>query len=408
MATQAANPKGEAPPRLLHPEDVQDWLVRGTNHERFIDNIFVGMCERLRAAGVPVARATLFFDTHNPEWLGARMLWKTGMAEAEVIMFDYGVEASTDFLVSPMFEVFNGASEVRQRLEPGYPAARDYPIYDDLRGQGFTDHVAWPLHHTLGKQHSITFASDQPGGFSDQAMACLRDILPIFALVSEVRLKNILARTYLETYVGRHASQQILAGATTRGSGFTVSAAIMICDLRDFTAMSDLCPRDDVIALLNGYFDAMAKPITRHGGEILKFMGDGLLAIFELSDPMAATNLLRAVAEGQAAVAELNLRNAGLGLPHLRYGVGAHVGEVMYGNIGSSNRLDFTAIGPAVNVASRLETLTKTVNRPVLVSRAFAEMAGSGVALEPMGLHELRGLGALVEVLAYPAAAAGT
>lgn len=397
-------PRGDAALAMRpDPREVVDWLVRDTTDQRYIDNIFVEMCQRLRAAGVPVARSTVFFDTHNPEWLGARFLWKTGMAEAEVITFDYGIEAMTDFLDSPMYEIYSGTPEVRKRLEPGHPATREYAIYESLRQEGLTDYIAWPLHHSLGKSHTMTFASDQPGGFSDTAIEALRAILPIFALVSEVRLKNILARTYLETYVGRHASELILAGATTRGSGFTVSAAVMICDLRDFTAISDASPRDDVIALLNGYFDAMAVPIARHGGEILKFMGDGLLAIFELSNPEAATNLLRAVREAQSAVAALNEQNMAKGLPGLRYGVGAHVGEVMYGNIGSTNRLDFTAIGPAVNVASRLETLTKTINRPVLVSRAFADRAAQDMALEELGLHDLRGLGEPVEVLALAA-----
>jgi adenylate cyclase len=295
-----------------HPREIVDWLVRGTKDQRYIDNIFVEMCQRLRAAGVPLARATVFFDTHNPEWLGARFLWKTGMTEADVITFDYGIETMPDFLESPMYEVSNGAPEVRKRLEPGHPATREYSIYDTLRREGLTDYIIWPLHHSLGKSHTVTFASDQAGGFSDAAVEALNAILPVFALVSEVRLKNVLARTYLETYVGRHASELILAGATTRGSGFTVSAAVMICDLRDFTAISDVFPRDDVIALLNGYFDAMAVSIARHGGEILKFMGDGLLAIFELSKPDAATNLMFAVSEAQSSVAALNQMNMAL------------------------------------------------------------------------------------------------
>jgi adenylate cyclase len=152
----------------------------------------------------------------------------------------------------------------------------------------------------------VTFATDRPGGFDDAHIAGLLKLLPVLALVSEIRVKNRLARTLLETYVGSHAGELILAGATRRGSGTTVRAAIMICDLRDFTRISDNWPRDDVIDLLNGYFDAMSEPIARHGGEILKFIGDGLLAIFPLSEPSACANLLHAVTEARQAMVALN------------------------------------------------------------------------------------------------------
>ena len=238
-------------------------------------------------------------------------------------------------------------------------------------------------------------------GFDDDHVAVLAEILPALALVSEIRLKNQLARTLLETYVGPHASEKILAGATTRGSGVTVDAAILICDLRNFTALSNLKPRDEVIDILNGYFDAMAEPIVRNGGEILKFMGDGLLAIFPLSNPAACSDLLRAIGEAQTALARLNNQNLSAGRDALGYGIGVHVGDVMYGNIGSRNRLDFTVIGPAVNIASRLENLTKEVKRSVLFSKAFVERAGCENKLEDVGSYSLRGLSEPITAYAF-------
>jgi adenylate cyclase len=223
----------------------------------------------------------------------------------------------------------------------------------------------------------------------------------VLALVSEIRIKNRLARTLLETYVGSHAGELILAGATRRGTGTTVSAAIMICDLRDFTKISDNWPRDDVIDLLNDYFDAMSEPILKHGGEILKFIGDGLLAIFPLSNPAACSNLLRAVSEAREAMAALNVRNRELSRAALNYGIGVHVGDVMYGNIGSRTRLDFTVIGPAVNMASRLEALTKQLGRPVLLSRAFADLVRGEFDLERIGEYAVRGFNEPVELFAY-------
>ncbi|WP_426229128.1 adenylate/guanylate cyclase domain-containing protein [Pararhizobium sp. DWP3-4] len=379
-----------------------EWLMTDTSDQRFIDNIFVDMCDRLNQAGIPVSRGTLHFRILHPQWLGARILWRKGMKEADIQTFGYGVEDTAQYRNSPIYELNTGAGVVRQRLEPAASAnAPPYPLYDELRAEGHTDYVAWPLKHTLGKHHIITFGSDRPGGFSDEDLAALADLLPAFALVSEIRLKNRFARTLLETYVGPHASEQILAGATTRGSGVTVGAAILICDLRDFTGISDMWPRDDVIELLNGYFDAMAEPIERHGGEILKFMGDGLLAIFPLSNAHACGDLLAAIREAQTAMAALNEENVEKGHQPLGYGIGVHVGDVMYGNIGSRSRLDFTVIGPTVNVASRLESLTKEVKRPVLLSRAFVEMAGCEARMESVGSHQLRGLSEPIDVFAF-------
>ncbi|PSH62940.1 adenylate/guanylate cyclase domain-containing protein [Phyllobacterium brassicacearum] len=380
---------------------ILDWLVTETRNERFIDNILVGMCKRLLDAGVPVTRATLHFRTHHPQWLGARILWRKGMSEAEIRTFDYGVEETAQYLNSPIYEINNGAPVVRRRLDEPKEDGPRYPLYDELQADGYTDYIAWPLDHTLDKRHVVTFATDRAGGFSEDHLAFLADLLPALALVSEIRLKNRLARTLLETYVGPHASEQILAGATTRGSGVTVGAAILICDLRNFTAISDLWPRDDVIELLNGYFDAMSGPIERHGGEILKFMGDGLLAIFPLSDPAACANLLQAISEAQTSVAEMNDENTRNGREALGYGIGVHVGDVMYGNIGSRKRLDFTVIGPAVNVASRLESLTKEIKRPILLSKAFVEMAGCISELENLGSFPLRGVGEPIDVYAF-------
>ncbi|PJG55557.1 adenylate/guanylate cyclase domain-containing protein [Bradyrhizobium forestalis] len=383
-------------------DGVVDWLTNGTRDERFIDNIFAQMCIRLQQAGIPVKRATLHILINHPQWLGARMMWSDGMREAEIALVDYDVRERSEYIGSAANEIHDGAAEVRERLEQDSSLGRQHALYDEMRARGLTDYVAWPLYHTLGKRHIVTFATDRPGGFDDAHVAGLKKLLPVLALVSEIRVKNRLARTLLETYVGTHAGELILAGATRRGSGTTVRAAIMICDLRDFTKISDNWPRDDVIDLLNDYFDAMSEPIVRHGGEILKFIGDGLLAIFPLHEPNACANLLHAVAEARKAMAALNERNSATGRAPLNYGIGVHVGDVMYGNIGSSSRLDFTVIGPAVNMASRLEALTKKVGKNVLLSRDFAELVAKQFELEHVGRHEVRGFSDPIELFAYP------
>lgn len=388
---------------LIHSgsDAVVDWLTNGTRGERFIDNIFAEMCNRLQEAGIPVKRSTLHILIQHPQWLGARLMWSDGMREAEIARVDYDVRERSEYIGSSANEILSGATEVRENLERDPALGRKHALYDEMRAKGLTDYVAWPLYHTLGKQHLVTFATDRPGGFDDAHIAALKKVLPVLALVSEIRVKNRLARTLLETYVGAHAGELILAGATRRGTGTTVRAAIMICDLRDFTKISDNWPRDDVIDLLNDYFDAMSDPIARHGGEILKFIGDGLLAIFPLDRPDACANLLRAVAEARQAMTALNQRNSGTGRAPLNYGIGVHVGDVMYGNIGSTTRLDFTVIGPAVNMASRLEALTKQIGKPVLLSRDFAELVMPEFELERIGQHAVRGFSEPIELFAF-------
>lgn len=388
---------------LIHSgsDAVIDWLTNGTRDQRFIDNIFAEMCIRLQQAGIPLKRSTLHVMIQHPQWLGARFMWSDGMREAEIARVDFDVRGRSEYIGSPANEMFDGATEVREDLERDPALGRKHALYDEMRAKGLTDYLAWPLYHTLGKRHLVTFSTDRPGGFDDAHVAALKKVLPVLALVSEIRVKNRLARTLLETYVGAHAGELILAGATRRGTGTTVRAAIMICDLRDFTKISDNWPRDDVIDLLNDYFDAMSEPIARHGGEILKFIGDGLLAIFPLHEPNACANLLRAVTEAREAMAALNERNKATGRAPLNYGIGVHVGDVMYGNIGSTSRLDFTVIGPAVNMASRLEALTKQIGKPVLLSRDFADLVTPEFELERVGQHAVRGFSEPIELFAF-------
>src|ERR1700739_1351454 len=273
-------------PVAAHPDsDVVHGLTHDTRDERFMDNIFAELCVRLQRAGIPVKRASLHLLIYHPQWLGARIMWADGMHEVELARFDHDVRGRPEYINGPANEIHDGAAEVRENLERDPSLGRKHAVYDEMRAKGLTDYVAWPLYHTLGKRHIVTL---------------------------------------LETYVGSHAGELILAGATRRGSGTTVRAAIMICDLRDFTRISDNWPRDDVIDLLNDYFDAISDPITRRGGEILKFMGDGLLAIFPLSQPAACANLLHAVAEARQAMVALNEKNNDIGRAHMSYGIGGN------------------------------------------------------------------------------------
>lgn len=370
---------------------VIEWLSQGVRDEPSSERIFVQLCERLMNTGVELSRSTLHFRVHHPQWLGTRLIWHRGQSDANVQNVAYDVEATDVFLRSPFHSVLTTGNEVRQKIQIHGP--HKFPVYDELREQGHTDYVAWPLDHTEGRRHLITFATDKREGFDKSDIALIRSTLPLFSLVTEIRLKNQLARTLLQTYVGPHASEQILDGATTRGSGTTLSAAIMICDLRNFTHLSGNQHRDRVIDILNDYFDLVADPIEKHGGEILKFMGDGLLAVFPLNQPNACQRLIAALTSAYDACAR-----RGSGKFPVQFGTGVHVGEVMYGNIGSQRRLDFTVIGRAVNLASRLETLTKHFKRHVLISGDFVASAGCAAQTDYLGMHGVKGFDEMIEV----------
>lgn len=367
------------------------WLSTGLRDQPSTAAIFLQLCRRLVDFGICLSRSTLHFRVHHPQWLGTRIIWCRDQSKIDEQTVAYDVEATDAFQRSPFHRVIVTGKPVRQKLQVTGPHI--FPIYEELREQGHTDYSAWPLEHTQGRRHLITFSTDRADGFDDDEIALLSDILPLLSLVTEIRLKNQLALTLLQTYVGPHAGQQILEGATTRGSGVTVNAAVMMCDLRNFTQLSSRRPRDEVIAILNDYFDVIAEPIERHGGEVLKFIGDGLLSIFPLDRPDACTRLLAAASEAHNTLARSDPAKQ-----QIRFGTGIHIGEVMYGNIGSTRRLDFTVIGPAVNLASRLEGLTKTLQRPVLMSGDFVRAARCGSRTEYLGLQTVVGVDEAVEV----------
>jgi adenylate cyclase len=333
----------------------------------------------------------------HPQWHGSRILWRPDLREAELVPIELGITETDRYRRNPVGVLQDGSAEIRKRLEEP-PDDLDFPVYAELRSEGLTDYVAWPLEFTLGVRHVITFAADRPGGFTDDELGLLRDLLPALALVTEVRLKNRFARRLLETYVGPHASEQILSGYIRRGSGVTITAVVLICDLRGFTTISEAWPRDDVISMLNEYFEVVSGPLEENGGEILKFIGDGLLAVFPLNRPTACADALAAVLSVRRGMAALNKRRIGANLEPLGYGLGVNVGDVMYGNIGTPTRLDFTVIGPAVNTAARLEGLTKSLGRTALFSGGFADTVGSP-SLQSLGRHPL--LGEPLEVFGF-------
>lgn len=378
-----------------------DWLARESRRERLIDALLAGVGARLLEDGLPLARVTLQLRTLHPQFYGARLLWRPGMERAELALFGHETKVDPGFLNSPVRALFEGAEAIHQRLDLETPAPGEFPIYAELRAQGLTDYVALPMTFTDGTRHACTWATARPGGFRADDLLALGELLPLLAMAIEIRLNRRIARTLLDTYVGRHAGERILAGEIRRGSGLTVRAAIWQCDLRDFTTLSETCPRDEVLEILNRFFEVMGGPVEAEGGEILKFVGDGMLAIFPLEGEAACYRALQAASAARRGMRALNRERREQGVAPLRFGLALHVGDVMYGNIGTPTRLDFTIIGPSVNVAARLQQLAKELDREVLLSGPFAAMCScSAEFLQPLGRFPLRGVQEPVEVLA--------
>jgi adenylate cyclase len=369
---------------------IADWLIDGARSTSDIEGMVAELCERLLGCGIPLWRFGLFVLTLDPLIQGVRFLW-TPDAAVEVVPGPFEAFLSEEFRRSPVRHVIDNGVVVRRRLEDE-DCPMDFTVLPDLQRQGASDYLVVPLFFMDGTVHGATFTTRQPGGFTDAQIAGLRELVAPIARVAENRTLRRTASTLLDTYVGNHAGSHILAGQIRRGDATTINAAIWLSDMRGFTRLADHLPPRTLVDLLNRYFDCQVPAIQRHGGEILKFMGDGLLAIFQIDahgDKIREIchAALAAAYEARAALASSFAANA----PQLRFGLALHVGEVLYGNIGSGNRLDFTCIGPAVNLAARIEKLNGEMQRTILASEEFARHVPS--KLVPVGEFVLRGFG---------------
>ncbi|MBC7585169.1 adenylate/guanylate cyclase domain-containing protein [Tardiphaga sp. vice352] len=326
-------------------------------------------CERLIAAGLPLWRVGVFVRTLHPEIFGRNFIWRptTGVELGSV---DFDIQHTPEFLRSPLAIVFQEGAEVRCRLDA--PGNNRFPFFDDMRAEGVTDYVAVPLSFVDGMIHASSWTTRQQGGFTDAQLTDLKRVVPPLTRLIEVIGLRRTAETLLDTYVGPRAGERILAGQIRRGHTETMHAAIWLSDLRGFTALSDRLPPEQVVEILNLYFDCQVAAIHKHGGEVLKFMGDGLLAVFpiEADEQALCSRVLEAAREARAAVAAMQFVS-GETPERFRFGVALHVGRLLYGNIGGGNRLDFTCIGPAVNLAARLEKIAGRLGRTIVASGAF-------------------------------------
>jgi adenylate cyclase len=375
-------------------DGIAEWLSAGARRNPSFIHTLDELAWRLVAAGIPLLRASLHSGTLHPQYLGDTYMWWRTTGRTQKVMITHEITDLVPYAENPVRRVREGDETLRRGLE-GDETRFDLPVLHDLKARGATDFLALPVASTFGfSAHAASYVSDRPGGFSEHEIADLTALSERLSVIADMNSQRQIAENTLKAYLGPQTGPRVLAGQIRRGSGEAMAAVLWSSDLRRFTELSDHWPADRVIGLLNDLFDLQAKAITGHGGEILKFVGDGLLAIFPVADPAdapsAAANALAAAEEALAALVELRARATADGESPLEIVIALHYGTVVYGNVGSAARLDFTVIGPAVNLVSRIEAVAKSLDLPLVVSDDFAGVFGK--KLTSLGRRSLRGL----------------
>ncbi len=373
----------------IHP--ASDWLLRHASRSLGAEGLLERLCLLLREYKVPVSRASLNVHTLHPEIFVRNIVWSVerGTSSETILHFDL---LQPIFKDSPVALIYRGAGPIRRVLD-GPNAQLDFPICRDLAESGSTDYLILPLNFSDERRTYVSFCTEAPGGFPEEGIAALIEIAPYLAIRMELASAYYATSSLLQLYLGRNAARRVLAGNFKRGRGDSIDAAIWYCDLRGFNAIAEHHSQSQVVEILDSYFECVADAIRDAGGEILKFIGDGVLAIFDFAEQDAEVACQRAVQAALAALEGVERFNASRtrGDDPLKMGVALHAGSVLHGNVGSRERLDFTVIGPAVKEVSRLEPLCRTIGVPLVMSHRFVELY-SDSDLVGMGRFVLRGV----------------
>ncbi len=413
-------PSHAAPLPPLDLDGLPLWLVERGMMGLPLGEQIAGFCRKVFDSGFPMQRVSMGMYTLHPRYGSHTFLWRAGAEAIEHTPRERAILSRDVYLKSPVHHMRSrGQLAMRRRLDGG--EAEDFPLFDELRAEGLVDYAAQivpydPAQAAFIGEASVTApgtssetagparvldgiffscATDRPEGFDDGQLDQVVRALPYLALSVKSRLTYDVASTVLETYLGRDAGRRVLTGEIERGSAEAIRAVIWFADLRGFTRLTDSLPREALDAALDDYLEAMAAPVEAHNGQILKFMGDGLLATFDLTgrdDAAVCRDALAAAADLRATFPAFNQAREAAGKPVMDFGLALHLGEVFYGNIGASERLDFTVIGPAVNEASRIQAICRSLERNVLISSTLQETAGSVPGIESLGFHALRGV----------------
>jgi len=382
--------------------ETREWLLHDGQRQTNFSQLYEELVWRIIASGAPISRATVHVGTLHPQLSGYSWNFELFDGCVDEIVVARQASAMPSFTQNPLYRVFNHGETVR--VAPQDPEdAKRFPLMAELAEQGVTDYIARPLGGGSDYNNGGTIATKQPGGFTEAQYRALTDIFDLFALFIERHIAQQISANVLDTYLGASAGAEVLSGAIERGAGRRIEAVIWVSDLRGFTDRSERMSEEEVSQMLNLYFGALAGAVMDQGGEVLKFIGDGLLAVFPIANDAsdAAARALTAAETSVVEVGKLN-DNPPSDLPKaalpLNTGISLHLGEVFFGNVGSPSRLDFTVIGKAVNEASRVEALTKEIGRPLLITAPVAALLDR--EMEAMGAFPLKGVEEPVAVFA--------
>ena len=406
MDSETLVPENHTDPAVPAPEyecPVFEWTENFGRYADSISSLIHEVGARFRDCGLPLDRLSVIVRTLHPQIAVSGYVWNGDSGEVGEFTADHQSQSRESYLRSPVRQIFEGSPGIRrQLLDPDCP--RDYPVLVDLDREGITDYLMLPLPFSDGKTYACSWATRDPGGFNDAHVARITQLMPAFSLVLEILAMRTIAHNLMDTYIGHSAGERVLAGQIYRGVNEHIDAVVWLSDLRGFTRLSDAFAPPVVLGVLNDHFERVVGAISDHGGEVLKFMGDSVLAIFPIDalggDTAAADAALAAAVDAEASIADGNRSRIEKGLDPIRYGIALHLGDVVYGNIGAPDRLDFTVIGPTVNQVARIEALCRTLSRNILVSASLAGAASRD--LQSVGFHALRGVREPQEIFSLP------
>ncbi|POF31492.1 adenylate/guanylate cyclase domain-containing protein [Roseibium marinum] len=372
--------------------DIVQWLYSDASHLKDTLEIVSDLGRRLRIGKVPVDRVNTAIWVVHPNVRAEGSVW-TSDGTKELLLYKADRNEEEGYALSPIKRVHETRAGVRVEIAKDSATTDQYPVATELRDKGYTDYIALPMPFSDGSIKVVSFATKAPGGFSASHLSVFDSLIRPLALVCELKTLRRTAETVLDTYVGRRAGLKVLDGTTRRGDGEWIKAVVSFADIRGFTRLSNTLPADKIIVFLNKYFGAMTAAVEAHGGEVLKFIGDEVMAIFpfetEEEAREAALQALLAARETLERIDDINSSNTCAATPDMSVGIALHAGDVFYGNVGSETRLDFTVVGPAVNLAARIAELAKDLERQVLVSDALAEIMGCRSGL--FGRYQVKG-----------------
>lgn len=375
-----------------------DWLLREAAYLPSPEAFTKALAEKMRDSGIAVSRLSVMMWSLHPMIAGKNYIWEKDEEEVATFAPSYEIHDHPSFVNSPLRHVSNGLGGIRQRLGQDNPSA-SFPIMEDLRAKGATDYVAMPLPFSSGQLNVLTLTSDHPNGLTTANLGLVFECSATIARFYEVFMQKENAQSLLETYVGKRSGARVLGGEIRRGDGDEIDAAIMFCDMRNSTHLEETLSRADFIALLNHFFETVSTIVDEHGGEVLKFIGDAVLAVFPAGEDAAAA-CAQALASARSIVRHLHEADPDATTACCECAIGIAFGRVTYGNVGSRERLDFTVIGQAANVAARLCDYGKDRGHPIVMTD---DIRGNDPDLVDLGSAQLRNVSAPLPVFAAKA-----